>query len=148
MCCSCIAIITVDRWFIHHSMVSTVVRPGHVTTAHAHTHKAKSGREKRGERERETAGLPGYLHHHRAARMKHRSPSDQHQGKDSRFSPAAASASYEDTMEDRTPSNPRELTQNPLKKIWMPCKNGLPEKHISQRKGAYDNVAAVVSIPA
>uniref|UniRef100_A0A3Q3X638 Uncharacterized protein n=1 Tax=Mola mola TaxID=94237 RepID=A0A3Q3X638_MOLML len=45
-------------------------------------------------------------------------------------------------MEENTPSNPRELTQNPLKKIWMPCKNGLPEKHISQRKGAYDNVAA------
>uniref|UniRef100_A0A3Q3E2I5 Uncharacterized protein n=1 Tax=Hippocampus comes TaxID=109280 RepID=A0A3Q3E2I5_HIPCM len=33
--------------------------------------------------------------------------------------------------------NPRELTQNPLKKIWMPCKNGLPERHISQRKGTY-----------
>ncbi|CAF96557.1 unnamed protein product, partial [Tetraodon nigroviridis] len=31
-------------------------------------------------------------------------------------------------------SNPRELTQNPLKKIWVPCKNGLPDKHISQRK--------------
>lgn len=27
--------------------------------------------------------------------------------------------------------NPRELTQNPLKKIWMPFKNG----HISQRRG-------------
>lgn len=26
---------------------------------------------------------------------------------------------------------PRELTQNPLKKIWMPYKNG----HISQRRG-------------
>lgn len=26
---------------------------------------------------------------------------------------------------------PRELTQNPLKKIWMPFKNG----HISQRRG-------------
>lgn len=49
-------------------------------------------------------------------------------------------------MEDDTPSNPRELTQNPLKKIWMPCKNGLPEKHISQRKGAYDGAAAKVSI--
>lgn len=117
-------------------------------STHAHTHKAKSGREKRGEREEETTGPPGYLHHRRSARMKHRSPSEQHQGKDSRVSPAAASASHEDTMEDRTPSNPRELTQNPLKKIWMPCKNGLPEKHISQRKGAYDNVAAVASIRA
>lgn len=38
-------------------------------------------------------------------------------------------------MEHETPAVPRELTQNPLKKIWMPCKNGLPEKHISQRKG-------------
>lgn len=28
-------------------------------------------------------------------------------------------------------SYPRELTQNPLKKIWMPYKNG----HISQRRG-------------
>lgn len=26
---------------------------------------------------------------------------------------------------------PRELTQNPLKKIWLPYKNG----HISQRRG-------------
>lgn len=30
---------------------------------------------------------------------------------------------------------PRELTQNPLRKIWMPCKNGLPEKHIAQKRG-------------
>ena len=28
-------------------------------------------------------------------------------------------------------SRPRELTQNPLKKIWMPYKNG----HIAQRRG-------------
>uniref|UniRef100_A0A3Q3FPF9 Uncharacterized protein n=1 Tax=Labrus bergylta TaxID=56723 RepID=A0A3Q3FPF9_9LABR len=40
-------------------------------------------------------------------------------------------------MGDKTPTNPRELTQNPLKKIWMPCENGLPEKHISQRKGCH-----------
>lgn len=54
---------------------------------------------------------------------------------------ATTMSSMEVGMEER-PSNsatPRELTQNPLKKIWMPlpCKNGLPEKHISQRKGAY-----------
>lgn len=28
-------------------------------------------------------------------------------------------------------TSPRELTQNPLRKIWMPCKNG----HIAQRRG-------------
>lgn len=28
-------------------------------------------------------------------------------------------------------THPRELTQNPLRKIWMPCKNG----HIVQRRG-------------
>ena len=39
------------------------------------------------------------------------------------------------------PAKPRELTQNPLKKIWMPYKNGLPEKHTSQRKGWCGNVA-------
>lgn len=28
-------------------------------------------------------------------------------------------------------TSPRELTQNPLRKIWMPCRNG----HIAQRRG-------------
>jgi len=37
--------------------------------------------------------------------------------------------------EDIIMAIPRELTQNPLRKIWMPCKNGLPEKHIFQKKG-------------
>uniref|UniRef100_A0A4W5QUQ0 6-phosphofructo-2-kinase/fructose-2,6-biphosphatase 4a n=1 Tax=Hucho hucho TaxID=62062 RepID=A0A4W5QUQ0_9TELE len=54
------------------------------------------------------------------------------------------------------PSNsatPRELTQNPLKKIWMPlpCKNGLPEKHISQRKVCMTNcptLIVTVGLPA
>ena len=27
------------------------------------------------------------------------------------------------------------LTQNPLRKIWTPCKNGLPEAPIFQRRG-------------
>ncbi|XP_048403267.1 6-phosphofructo-2-kinase/fructose-2,6-bisphosphatase 4-like isoform X3 [Stegostoma tigrinum] len=31
-------------------------------------------------------------------------------------------------------NSPLELTQNPLKKIWMPSKNGLCEMHTSQRK--------------
>lgn len=78
--------------------------------------------------------------------MKHRSPSEQHRGRRPHVPAAASSASHEDSMEDNAPSNPRELTQNPLKKIWMPCKNGLPEKHISQRKGAYGNVAACASM--
>ncbi|KAK6473835.1 6-phosphofructo-2-kinase/fructose-2,6-bisphosphatase 4 isoform X1 [Huso huso] len=46
---------------------------------------------------------------------------------------------------------PRELTQNPLKKIWMPCKNGLPEKHISQRKVCMTNcptLIVTVGLPA
>lgn len=30
---------------------------------------------------------------------------------------------------------PRELTQNPLRKIWMPCSNGLPQRPITQRRG-------------
>lgn len=78
--------------------------------------------------------------------MKHRSPPEEHHGKRSRVPVASSSSSGEDTMEDKAPSNPRELTQNPLKKIWMPYKNGLPEKHISQRKGAYGNVAAFASM--
>uniref|UniRef100_A0A0G2JFP0 6-phosphofructo-2-kinase/fructose-2,6-biphosphatase 4 n=1 Tax=Mus musculus TaxID=10090 RepID=A0A0G2JFP0_MOUSE len=30
-------------------------------------------------------------------------------------------------------ASPRELTQNPLKKIWMPYSNGRPALHASQR---------------
>uniref|UniRef100_A0A668UNF4 6-phosphofructo-2-kinase domain-containing protein n=1 Tax=Oreochromis aureus TaxID=47969 RepID=A0A668UNF4_OREAU len=48
-------------------------------------------------------------------------------------------------------TNPRELTQNPLKKIWMPYKNGLPEKHISQRKVCMTNcptLIVTVGLPA
>uniref|UniRef100_A0A3B4BAH0 Uncharacterized protein n=1 Tax=Periophthalmus magnuspinnatus TaxID=409849 RepID=A0A3B4BAH0_9GOBI len=31
---------------------------------------------------------------------------------------------------------PRELTQNPLRKIWMPrCSNGLSQRPITQRRG-------------
>ncbi|XP_071402763.1 6-phosphofructo-2-kinase/fructose-2,6-bisphosphatase 4-like isoform X4 [Centroberyx affinis] len=83
--------------------------------------------------------------------MKDRSPSAQHQRKRPRVPAAAASASPGLGMEDKTPSNPRELTQNPLKKIWMPCKNGLPEKHISQRKVCMTNcptLIVTVGLPA
>uniref|UniRef100_UPI003AAB0B73 6-phosphofructo-2-kinase/fructose-2, 6-bisphosphatase 4a isoform X4 n=1 Tax=Centroberyx gerrardi TaxID=166262 RepID=UPI003AAB0B73 len=83
--------------------------------------------------------------------MKDRSPSAQHQRKRPRVPAAAASASPGPGMEDKTPSNPRELTQNPLKKIWMPCKNGLPEKHISQRKVCMTNcptLIVTVGLPA
>uniref|UniRef100_A0A4W6F8R6 6-phosphofructo-2-kinase/fructose-2,6-biphosphatase 4a n=1 Tax=Lates calcarifer TaxID=8187 RepID=A0A4W6F8R6_LATCA len=54
--------------------------------------------------------------------------------------------------EDKTPSNPRELTQNPLKKIWMPYKNGLPEKtHISEKGLCMTNcptLIVTVGLPA
>lgn len=66
--------------------------------------------------------------------------SAQHQMKRARVTDEAPSTSMEGGMDEETPSDsmtPRELTQNPLKKIWMPYKNGLPETHISQRKGAY-----------
>uniref|UniRef100_A0A671R923 6-phosphofructo-2-kinase/fructose-2,6-bisphosphatase 4 n=1 Tax=Sinocyclocheilus anshuiensis TaxID=1608454 RepID=A0A671R923_9TELE len=46
---------------------------------------------------------------------------------------------------------PRELTQNPLRKIWMPCKNGLPEKHISQKRVCMTNcptLIVTVGLPA
>ncbi|KAM4587643.1 6-phosphofructo-2-kinase/fructose-2,6-bisphosphatase 4a isoform 1-T1 [Odontesthes bonariensis] len=85
--------------------------------------------------------------------MKHRSPSEQHHGKLPRVGvpAAAASTSQRDGMEEKTPSNLRELTQNPLKKIWMPYKNGLPEKHISQRKVCMTNcptLIVTVGLPA
>ncbi|CAI5688707.1 unnamed protein product [Oreochromis niloticus] len=85
--------------------------------------------------------------------MKHRSPSEQHHGKKPRVPAAAAatSTSPQDGMEDKAATNPRELTQNPLKKIWMPYKNGLPEKHISQRKVCMTNcptLIVTVGLPA
>ncbi|XP_061147117.1 6-phosphofructo-2-kinase/fructose-2,6-bisphosphatase 4-like isoform X2 [Syngnathus typhle] len=83
--------------------------------------------------------------------MKPRSPSEQHHGKRPRVPPAAASTSPQDAMEDAPLPNPRELTQNPLKKIWMPCKNGLPERHISQRKVCMTNcptLIVTVGLPA
>uniref|UniRef100_A0A674MNR4 6-phosphofructo-2-kinase/fructose-2,6-biphosphatase 4a n=1 Tax=Takifugu rubripes TaxID=31033 RepID=A0A674MNR4_TAKRU len=44
-----------------------------------------------------------------------------------------------------------KMHQNPLKKIWMPYKNGLPEKHISQRKVCMTNcptLIVTVGLPA
>uniref|UniRef100_A0A8C8DVT4 6-phosphofructo-2-kinase/fructose-2,6-biphosphatase 4a n=1 Tax=Oryzias sinensis TaxID=183150 RepID=A0A8C8DVT4_9TELE len=85
--------------------------------------------------------------------MKHRSPSEQHHGKHPRVGDcvAAASSTAQDGMEDKNASTHRELTQNPLKKIWMPYKNGLPEKHISQRKVCMTNcptLIVTVGLPA
>ncbi|KAK2862489.1 hypothetical protein Q5P01_002022 [Channa striata] len=83
--------------------------------------------------------------------MKHRTPAEQHHGGKPRVPGADASTSRQGGMEDRAPSNPRELTQNPLKKIWMPYKNGLPEKHISQRKVCMTNcptLIVTVGLPA
>ncbi|XP_027011579.1 6-phosphofructo-2-kinase/fructose-2,6-bisphosphatase 4a isoform X2 [Tachysurus fulvidraco] len=53
--------------------------------------------------------------------------------------------------DDSCPTPSRELTQNPLKKIWMPCKNGLPEKPIFQRKVCMTNcptLIVTVGLPA
>lgn len=55
---------------------------------------------------------------------------------------AGMMTSYEDVPME---TSPRELTQNPLRKIWMPYKNGLPEKHIPQRKGKR-NISKVLRI--
>ncbi|KAI5093702.1 6-phosphofructo-2-kinase/fructose-2,6-bisphosphatase 4a isoform X2 [Silurus meridionalis] len=55
------------------------------------------------------------------------------------------------TTDDFCPTPSRELTQNPLKKIWMPCKNGLPEKPIFQRKVCMTNcptLIVTVGLPA
>lgn len=106
-------------------------RSGHVTSGTEKERKERSCR----------------LHPATPTRMKHRSTSEQHHGKKPRVPAAAAatSTSPQDGMEDKAATNPRELTQNPLKKIWMPYKNGLPEKHICQRKGAYD-MATTVSL--
>ncbi|XP_028853563.1 6-phosphofructo-2-kinase/fructose-2,6-bisphosphatase 4-like isoform X2 [Denticeps clupeoides] len=70
--------------------------------------------------------------------------------------PGPGTLGFSSSMEDgpeRPPGSaaPRELTQNPLKKIWMPCKNGLPEKHIFQRKVCMTNcptVIVTVGLPA
>ncbi|KAJ8372891.1 hypothetical protein AAFF_G00275950 [Aldrovandia affinis] len=59
--------------------------------------------------------------------------------------------SMEDCTKRPTVTAPRELTQNPLKKIWMPCKNGLPEKNIFQRKVCMTNcptLIVTVGLPA
>ncbi|KAL4655811.1 6-phosphofructo-2-kinase/fructose-2,6-bisphosphatase 4-like [Arapaima gigas] len=48
-------------------------------------------------------------------------------------------------------TSPRQLTQNPLKKIWMPYKNGHPEQHISQRRVCMTNcptLIVTVGLPA
>lgn len=37
-------------------------------------------------------------------------------------------------------ASPRELTQNPLKKIWMPYSNGRPALHACQRGGEAGSV--------
>uniref|UniRef100_A0A672SQZ3 6-phosphofructo-2-kinase/fructose-2,6-bisphosphatase 4 n=1 Tax=Sinocyclocheilus grahami TaxID=75366 RepID=A0A672SQZ3_SINGR len=55
------------------------------------------------------------------------------------------------STEDVILAIPRELTQNPLRKIWMPCKNGLPEKHISQKRVCMTNcptLIVTVGLPA
>ncbi|XP_062842336.1 6-phosphofructo-2-kinase/fructose-2,6-bisphosphatase 4a isoform X1 [Trichomycterus rosablanca] len=55
------------------------------------------------------------------------------------------------SSEDCGPTPSRELTQNPLKKIWMPCKNGSPERLIYQRKVCMTNcptVIVTVGLPA
>lgn len=36
----------------------------------------------------------------------------------------------------------RELTQNPLQKIWVPYNNGLPAKHSAQRGGEWTGAGA------
>lgn len=41
-----------------------------------------------------------------------------------------------DNQEFMVEGYPRELTQNPLRKIWMPCKNG----HIAHRRGKMQQV--------
>ncbi|XP_047665697.1 6-phosphofructo-2-kinase/fructose-2,6-bisphosphatase 4-like [Tachysurus fulvidraco] len=46
---------------------------------------------------------------------------------------------------------PRELAQNPLHKIWMPCQNGLPETLIAQRRVCMTNcptLIVTVGLPA
>uniref|UniRef100_A0A3Q1BW08 6-phosphofructo-2-kinase domain-containing protein n=1 Tax=Amphiprion ocellaris TaxID=80972 RepID=A0A3Q1BW08_AMPOC len=52
-----------------------------------------------------------------------------------------------DNEEFMLDSYPRELTQNPLKKIWMPCRNG----HIAQRRVCMTNcptLIVTVGLPA
>uniref|UniRef100_A0A3B3QX86 6-phosphofructo-2-kinase/fructose-2,6-bisphosphatase 4-like n=1 Tax=Paramormyrops kingsleyae TaxID=1676925 RepID=A0A3B3QX86_9TELE len=82
-------------------------------------------------------------------------------GRNERFSSAVSRTAFEDhrswftnmslTEDNTMASSPRELTQNPLKKIWMPCKNGLPEKNICQRKVGMTNcptLIVTVGLPA
>ncbi|XP_026077354.1 6-phosphofructo-2-kinase/fructose-2,6-bisphosphatase 4a isoform X1 [Carassius auratus] len=58
----------------------------------------------------------------------------------------------EDNTEQCGNSLTRELTQTPLKKIWVPSStNGLPERHISQRKVCMTNcptLIVTVGLPA
>lgn len=54
--------------------------------------------------------------------------------------PELARASWGRMLSSLTPpgcgmASPRELTQNPLKKIWMPYSNGRPALHACQRGG-------------
>ncbi|PIO32829.1 hypothetical protein AB205_0221600 [Aquarana catesbeiana] len=47
--------------------------------------------------------------------------------------------------------SPRELTQNPLKKIWVPYNNGCPVQHSAQRRVCMTNcptVIVMVGLPA
>lgn len=44
------------------------------------------------------------------------------------------------THQVRGMASPRELTQNPLKKIWMPYSNGRPALHACQRRGEAGSV--------
>ncbi|XP_053577173.1 6-phosphofructo-2-kinase/fructose-2,6-bisphosphatase 4 isoform X2 [Bombina bombina] len=47
--------------------------------------------------------------------------------------------------------SPAELTQNPLKKIWVPCNNGHPVQHSAQRKVCMTNcptLIVMVGLPA
>ncbi|EHB01080.1 6-phosphofructo-2-kinase/fructose-2,6-biphosphatase 4 [Heterocephalus glaber] len=48
-------------------------------------------------------------------------------------------------------ASPRELTQNPLKKIWMPYSNGRPALHACQRGVCMTNcptLIVMVGLPA
>ncbi|XP_048878791.1 6-phosphofructo-2-kinase/fructose-2,6-bisphosphatase 4a isoform X1 [Brienomyrus brachyistius] len=65
--------------------------------------------------------------------------------------PSTARSAMEVCPEVSAMPSPRQLTQNPLKKIWMPCKNGHPERTISQRKVCMTNcptLIVTVGLPA
>uniref|UniRef100_A0AAV2M6E6 6-phosphofructo-2-kinase domain-containing protein n=1 Tax=Knipowitschia caucasica TaxID=637954 RepID=A0AAV2M6E6_KNICA len=79
------------------------------------------------------------------------SQDEQNPGKRARTPADSPTVPSPEAMADTAPTNPRELTQNPLKKIWMPYKNGLPENHISQRKVCMTNcptLIVTVGLPA